>query len=279
MQTLREYLLKYLIEEPHISRSGHWWRVLVPANEVANINASNAKAFIDNQTEGFAGGSYFESTGFKYSMNQAYFDKLISEKTHYTSDTKAIKCILQSNIKNSVWVRTTLDQSLIGDGWVNNYFQYSNLETEPFNRSMVQALDQNQAYFAKEIAISEDYIPNFLAVMNAIGIKEFVLLETFDSDTASEKSLYLSTLYIKPSDFEQYFKPNLKELRAVDLRDINLMNDPDRIIWLEDYVIKYSDLMKYWEIVGADTDEKRAWNTPTYEKLKSFLAEHGFYLS
>lgn len=59
--------LKYLIEDPSRSGSGRWWRVLVPASQVATITADNAKAFIQNQTEGFVGGSYFGSTGTKIS--------------------------------------------------------------------------------------------------------------------------------------------------------------------------------------------------------------------
>ncbi|HOY70220.1 MAG TPA: hypothetical protein PL131_11260 [Methylotenera sp.] len=59
--------LKYLIEDPSRSGSGRWWRVLVPASQVASITADNAKAFIENQTEGIVGGSYFGSTGMKIS--------------------------------------------------------------------------------------------------------------------------------------------------------------------------------------------------------------------
>ena len=31
-------------------------------------------------------------------------------------------------------------------------------------------------------------------------------------------------------------------------------------------------MIRYWEIVGADTEEKRAFNIPTYKKLIETLA-------
>jgi hypothetical protein len=59
--------LKYLIEEPHFSQSGRWWRVVVPSEKQTTMTALSAKAFVQQQQEGFAGGSYFRSTGHKVS--------------------------------------------------------------------------------------------------------------------------------------------------------------------------------------------------------------------
>ena len=55
--------LKYLIEEPHQSRSGRWWRVVVPPERRDPITAASARTFIEAQQEGFVGGSCFDSTG------------------------------------------------------------------------------------------------------------------------------------------------------------------------------------------------------------------------
>lgn len=55
--------LRYLIEEPHYSRSGRWWQVAVPTDRAAAVTAAMAREFIEAQGEGFVGGSYFNSTG------------------------------------------------------------------------------------------------------------------------------------------------------------------------------------------------------------------------
>ncbi|MDD5285970.1 MAG: hypothetical protein PHD54_08930 [Desulfuromonadaceae bacterium] len=55
--------LKYLVEEPHYSRSGRWWRVPVQSDQIAIISAETARAFIERQPWCFVGGSYFDSTG------------------------------------------------------------------------------------------------------------------------------------------------------------------------------------------------------------------------
>lgn len=55
--------LRYLIEEPHYSRSGRWWRVMLQPEMRNAISAANAKAFIEQQAHVFAGGSFFNSAG------------------------------------------------------------------------------------------------------------------------------------------------------------------------------------------------------------------------
>lgn len=59
----RQIWLVYLIEEPHYGRSGRWWRVVVPPERRGDITLDNARAFIEAQSSGFVGGSFFDSTG------------------------------------------------------------------------------------------------------------------------------------------------------------------------------------------------------------------------
>lgn len=54
--------LHYLIEEPHYTAAGRWWRVKLPPG--AEVPTDEAKCFIEAQPEGFCGGSRFQSTGF-----------------------------------------------------------------------------------------------------------------------------------------------------------------------------------------------------------------------
>ncbi len=55
--------LTYLIEQPHYSRSGRWWRVAVPTGGAASVTTATAREFIEAQRECIVGGSYFNSTG------------------------------------------------------------------------------------------------------------------------------------------------------------------------------------------------------------------------
>jgi hypothetical protein len=55
--------LKYLIEEPHYSRSGRWWMTALPTQGSSGLSVANARQYIERQAECFAGGSYFKSTG------------------------------------------------------------------------------------------------------------------------------------------------------------------------------------------------------------------------
>jgi hypothetical protein len=55
--------LKLLIEQPHHSKSGRWWRVAVSAENCKTLVVANTRAFIEQQSECFVGGSFFESTG------------------------------------------------------------------------------------------------------------------------------------------------------------------------------------------------------------------------
>jgi hypothetical protein len=57
--------IKYLIEEPHLSRSGRWWRVQVSPEQRHKISPAHVKEFIEEQPWCFVGGSFFESTGKK----------------------------------------------------------------------------------------------------------------------------------------------------------------------------------------------------------------------
>ena len=55
--------LNYLIEEPYYSRSGRWWRADVPPASKEVPSAAGAREFIERQSEGFVGGSFFNSQG------------------------------------------------------------------------------------------------------------------------------------------------------------------------------------------------------------------------
>jgi hypothetical protein len=55
--------LKYLIEEPHFSRSGRWWRVPLAPGQAQRLTADLARGFIERQAWGFIGGSFFASAG------------------------------------------------------------------------------------------------------------------------------------------------------------------------------------------------------------------------
>ncbi|HEU4558400.1 MAG TPA: hypothetical protein VFS20_11145 [Longimicrobium sp.] len=55
--------LKYLIEEPHYSRSARWWRAAVPEEELSQLSAASAREFIERQASCFVGGSGFGSSG------------------------------------------------------------------------------------------------------------------------------------------------------------------------------------------------------------------------
>jgi hypothetical protein len=54
--------LKYLIEEPHYSNSGRWWRAIL--NE-SSVNAEMAKDYIQSREWCFLGGSFYNTTGKK----------------------------------------------------------------------------------------------------------------------------------------------------------------------------------------------------------------------
>lgn len=55
--------LHYQVEDPGRTAAGRWWRVLVPANQLPAISVDNARTYLQEQTKGFLGGSYFHSSG------------------------------------------------------------------------------------------------------------------------------------------------------------------------------------------------------------------------
>lgn len=203
-------------------------------------------------------------------MNQAYFEALVTNKKDFAIDAQAIAALFFCNIKNSTWQQASLDNTRIRNDWVDGYFEYSNFAE---TRTWIHQPLPNEVYYRKSLTIKEWYLCNFFNAIKTVGLEAYILFETFDCDTASNKTIYIGDLYIKPTDFEKLIRPNLIELPTLDLRDINQTNDPDRMIMLGDTPIRAIDLMKYWEIVGADTDEKRAWNTPTPDRLVKVLTE------
>jgi hypothetical protein len=65
--------LHYLVEDPGRTAAGRWWRVAVPANQLTSISVDGARKFIQEQTEGFLGGSYFRSSGQAFSGRPKIF--------------------------------------------------------------------------------------------------------------------------------------------------------------------------------------------------------------
>ncbi|HOY70219.1 MAG TPA: hypothetical protein PL131_11265 [Methylotenera sp.] len=203
-------------------------------------------------------------------MNQAYFEAFITNKMHYASDEQAIAALFFCNIKNSTWQQACLDSKRIKNDWVDGYFEYTNYGQ---TRTWIHQPFSSEVYYRKTFTVQEWYLRDFFKAIKTVELEAYILFVTFDCDSASNKTVYIYDLYIKPTDFEKLIRPNLIELPTVDLHDINQRNDPDRMILLGDTPIKAIDLIKYWKIVGADTDEKRAWNTPTPDKLVKILAE------
>jgi len=190
-------------------------------------------------------------------------------KEHYAENWQNIVWLMLTNVNNSVWCQQPLDESIKVD-WVRSYFKYPNRDFlvpygEPFPR---------ESFYAKPLNINEWYLREFNKAIQALGIEEYILFETYDCDTASNKRTYIESLYIKQSDFEKIIKPQLQEQRAYDLHELTKTNDPERIILLGDEPIKVRWLTEYWRIIGADTHEERAWKTPSYEKLVETLKKH-----
>jgi hypothetical protein len=57
--------LKYHLQDEAFPRSGRWWRVEVIEPRDPILLAGTARDYIERQPEGFAGGSRFDSTGFR----------------------------------------------------------------------------------------------------------------------------------------------------------------------------------------------------------------------
>jgi hypothetical protein len=57
--------LHYGLDDPQYSGSGRWWRAALEPEQRAALTAQQARAFIEQQYACFAGGSYFDSTGFE----------------------------------------------------------------------------------------------------------------------------------------------------------------------------------------------------------------------
>ena len=55
--------LRYHVEYEAFSRSGRWYRGLIPDEEVSSITPENAVEFLEGLEWTFCGGSYFESAG------------------------------------------------------------------------------------------------------------------------------------------------------------------------------------------------------------------------
>lgn len=61
----RSKWLHYFVEYESFSRSGRWFRGEIAKDIVSKITAENAEEYLNKMDSCFAGGSYFESNGFK----------------------------------------------------------------------------------------------------------------------------------------------------------------------------------------------------------------------
>jgi hypothetical protein len=57
--------LCFYIEYESISRSGRWYRAPVPAERLPEVTAESAISVLNSLKPRFAGGSYYDSTGFE----------------------------------------------------------------------------------------------------------------------------------------------------------------------------------------------------------------------
>jgi len=62
-----QHWLKYLIEWPHYSNSGRWWRARVSEFEASSISANNVKSYIEQQPWCLVGGSFYDQGAHKIS--------------------------------------------------------------------------------------------------------------------------------------------------------------------------------------------------------------------
>lgn len=54
------YWLRYLIEQPHYTKAGRWWRVKMSAKDADGFSAAMARSYIEDQDWCFVGGSYYD---------------------------------------------------------------------------------------------------------------------------------------------------------------------------------------------------------------------------
>jgi hypothetical protein len=59
-KTCGSHWLVYLVEWPHYSKSGHWWRAPIPAPLAAGITVETARPYIESLEWCYVGGSYYD---------------------------------------------------------------------------------------------------------------------------------------------------------------------------------------------------------------------------
>ena len=52
--------VNYLIEEPHYTKSGRWWRAEIQSSDFGYLKIENVKSYIESQESCFVGGSFYE---------------------------------------------------------------------------------------------------------------------------------------------------------------------------------------------------------------------------
>lgn len=136
-------------------------------------------------------------------MNQAYFEAFFTNKKDFASDEQAIDALFFCNIKNSTWQQARLDSKRIRSDWVDGYFEYANFDE---TRTWIHQPFPNEVYYRKTFTIKEWYLRNFFNAIKTVGVEAYILFETFDCDTRSNKTIFISDLYIKPTDFEMLLR-------------------------------------------------------------------------
>lgn len=175
--------------------------------------------------------------------------------------------ILLNNMKGSCWEQCYVDVSLIGDGWVRNFFQYP-------KRKIIDLGDYpTERFFRKKLDVP-DYrdkiIHEFLAEN---GITSYIGFETYDCDSWSCRGDSIDYLYLQEEDFKRVVEPRLSQRPDLDLSDLKGINDPNRLILLGGQFVKQSMLKAYWDAKGASTHDERAWNIPDAETLSDVFED------
>jgi len=170
-----------------------------------------------------------------------------------------------TNMTNSEWQAAVPERGKETD-WVTNYFVYP-------KRVFLDKPYPNTGYYQKKVFIPDWYILKFVDSLNTIGIVDFIALEAWDCDSWSKRPDSIHEVFISIDDFEQHIKPCLDNHLELDYIDVVGVNSPNRVVLLGDKPIKQGWLWEYWEMVGADTREKKVWNTPTYEQMKEVLGD------
>jgi len=51
--------VNYLVEDPHMSHSGRWWRAPLPKKAAVDLSAEEARRYLQEQEWCYVGGSFY----------------------------------------------------------------------------------------------------------------------------------------------------------------------------------------------------------------------------